>query len=515
MDGSIVDILDPEFAQAEYDCENEAVDDPSNLQSEYLSTTSESKISFNKPIELVNINDLRDMYLKCDKEQTLVIDIAVNYAKTIKKCSQTLEPPPLIVVQGGAGSGKSRVINLITQCVERILRKGGDEFSYPYVIKAAPTGTAASNIQGNTLHSLFNFSFGNEFESLSDKKRDIKRQEFKNVSFLIIDEISMMNPDLLYKIDQRMKEIKMVFNKPFGGVSVYLFGDLMQLKPVKANYIFQCPRNEKFSLVYNINSYWKMFKPITLCTNHRQGADKNYGDILNNIRIGKLCENDIKTLETRVIEKDFDRIPKDALFITATNKVVNEYNNYRLNQLPGEEIVIKAKVEKNGQILTKVMIESSTNNVVSTPLQETLHLKEGAECMLTFNIDVMDSLTNGVCGKIFGFIKSENIVTTILVEFSNIETGKKLREKLGYASKYPNKSITPINMIEFQYRGKGKVASGVVRQFPLRLAFGATAHKCQGITVLEPKKLVVDLSSVKEKAQVCFYLSKGAHLLYN
>ena len=136
---------------------------------------------------------------------------------------------PTLMVHGGAGSGKSTVIHVICQYVDKILRKEGDDPDCPYVVLNAYTGAAASNIHGQTLHTLFCFSFDSGYKPLSDKKRDILRNLYKNLKILIIDEISLVEADLLYKIDLGLREITQI-NLPFGNVAVLALGDIMQMK---------------------------------------------------------------------------------------------------------------------------------------------------------------------------------------------------------------------------------------------------------------------------------------------
>ena len=103
---------------------------------------------------------------------------------------KNLPPKSLgIIVHGGAGSGKSTVINIIKQWCHQ---QPGDDPDCPCVIVAAPTGTAASNVRSQTMHSSFGFNFGNEHFSLSDKVRDKKRNLLKNLKLVIIDEFSMV-----------------------------------------------------------------------------------------------------------------------------------------------------------------------------------------------------------------------------------------------------------------------------------------------------------------------------------
>ena len=96
--------------------------------------------------------------------------------------------------------------DLMSQYIQKILLRDGDDLDCPYVLLSAFTGTAAANIDGQTLHTLFSFNFGAEFMSLSDKKRDELRNLYKNLKVLIIDEISLVDADMLYKIDLRLRE---------------------------------------------------------------------------------------------------------------------------------------------------------------------------------------------------------------------------------------------------------------------------------------------------------------------
>ena len=124
------------------------------------------------------------------------------------------------------------------QWFERDLRQSGDDPEKPYILITAFTGTAAANVDGMTLHSAFNFNFGNEFISLGDKTRDQKREQLKNLKMVVIDEFSMLKSDMFYQLDLRLRELKQDTEKPFGGCSIVLLGDILQLKPVMGRYIF-------------------------------------------------------------------------------------------------------------------------------------------------------------------------------------------------------------------------------------------------------------------------------------
>lgn len=508
---NIGDELDPENEQLELDCEEEGITDyPFNLETELQPVNEKSKHDMFQKVKLVTNEQLRDMYLKCDSDQLLVIDIATTYANSLRKSVKghcKPEKPPLIIVSGGAGTGKSHTINVIEQSVERILRTAGDELNCPYILKVAPTGVAAANISGSTLHSAFSFSFGSSYESLSDKQRDLKRNEFKNLKILIIDEISMINSDLLYKLHLRLGEIKLKPNELFGGVAVFLFGDIMQLRPVKSNYIFEKPKNSKFQFTYYNDPIWKKFQPIILKKNHRQGNNRIYADILNRIRVGETLTTDLETLKERIIENKFSSIPEDVLFVTATNAIVNDYNAYCLQLINEEEKQSLAVVERFEKQIYNPRLENGTLNVKNTPLKFDLRLKKGCKIMLTFNIDTSDGLTNGAFGTIIDFEETHGDLVTLFVHFDDPRVGEKLRKELRV-----NNGITPVRKIEFPYRENTHVSSGRVIQFPVRLAFASTTHKIQGITVKKPTALVVDINSTLEPAQAYVMLSRVQEL---
>ena len=167
------------------------------------------------------------------------------------------------MVHGGAGAGKSKLIHDIAQWSEYYLTAADNRQTIqPYIIKLAPTGKAASLIGGLTIHSAFNFAFGNEFTSMSDKKRDNFRNLLEYLEIIIIDEISMVKSDMLYQINLRMQEIKQN-TELFGGISVLLFGDIMQLKPVRARWIFESPQHPDFEKFASLQNLWlKFFETI-------------------------------------------------------------------------------------------------------------------------------------------------------------------------------------------------------------------------------------------------------------
>ena len=171
--------------------------------------------------------------------------------------------PPLVLVHGGAGTGKSRLINSIYTMMTETFKKAGDDPCCPYVVLTSFTGAASANINGQTLHSLFGFKFGCTFLSMPEKQRAEKRLLFRNLKCVIIDEISMVSADMLYNLDLRLREITMV-DAVFGGLCVLVFGDLFQLQPVKARYVFEEPTNKEHALSFTLRNLWQLFTVVNL-----------------------------------------------------------------------------------------------------------------------------------------------------------------------------------------------------------------------------------------------------------
>ena len=328
---AIANLLDPQKEQDEGESEEEGIEapaefialDPDEVKSDTISKTD----ALYKKIEIDDIDILMEQTRPLDKDQRMVLDTLINYSKQLVKSSASNSPnppAPRLIIQGGAGSGKSHVINLSAKWMETILRTPGDHPDHPYILRCAFAGTAAANIDGQTLHSAFDFKFGNKFTSLDDKKRDLRRTTLSNLKVLIIDEMSMVPVDMLYQLDLRLKEIKERPNIPFGGVAVYMFGDLLQLKPVLAPYPFQEPKNDNFKLAHALEPLWSTFDVIKLNKNHRQGADKIFADILNRIRVGEETSGDIDLLSSRIKSRNDPTIPKDAIYIFSTNDQVNK-----------------------------------------------------------------------------------------------------------------------------------------------------------------------------------------------
>ena len=185
-----------------------------------------------------------------------------------RKHSNQYNKPINLFISGGAGTGKSHLISCIYQMALRKFQTVGENPDDIHVLLAAPTGTAAHNISGVTLHSAFLLPLGQSksYIKLSDDKRNALRSKASNLKLLIIDEISMVGSELLMQLHYRLCEITCK-NKPFGGISVIAFGDLFQLPPVMQQFVFKPSKDPLCKLYGNL---WEEFQFFELTEIMRQ-----------------------------------------------------------------------------------------------------------------------------------------------------------------------------------------------------------------------------------------------------
>ena len=314
------DVLDPELqkgneedsAEGDQPIDELAAREPQGQADEDSKVYSEKTIY--KRIDISQKGQMLKSVRGLDEDQRFAFDIIIKFIKQLRssrKSGAKRPKPVLLKIHGGAGSGKSKLINDIAAWVEYWMSVASDKDpERPSVVKASFTGRASALIQGVTLTSGFKLDWGIRHSSLPDQTREEFRSMLANLTVLIIDEVSMVKSDMLYQLDLRLKEIKQS-QSMFGGVSVILVGDLMQLRPVMANWIFDVPRNKEFKASHTLLPLWEQFKAIELKTNHRQGEDKDYGDLLNRVRVGAHTQEDLELLKTRVT----DKFPQNALYV--------------------------------------------------------------------------------------------------------------------------------------------------------------------------------------------------------
>lgn len=230
----------------------------------------------------------------------LLVENHINGNQQYKQSLTKVPPNPLFLfITGGEGTGKSFLINLIRELVFRKTKRKS-------ILLTAPTGCAAYNIGGSTLHSAFSlpvqhpksfFTSKSSCNPLSAARRDQLQSDYSNLEYLVIDEISMVSDNMFHFVHQRLEEIKnpqSCMSNLFGNCSVIAFGDFYQLQPVAAHYIF-----DEITYTGEMNLWVTHFKPIFLVSNVRQKDDSEYANLLNRVRIGKQTINDIHTLVQR------------------------------------------------------------------------------------------------------------------------------------------------------------------------------------------------------------------------
>jgi len=393
-------------------------DDSGNLPTRILK-------KINKSISKFILNekqiDLSDVTLSPDQEEIL-------------KLLQASKTP--IFLTGKAGTGKSLLLQYFRQK------------STKNIVVCAPTGVAALNIGGQTIHSLFKIP--PELIKKNSLKVDSKTAKLlKYVDVVIIDEISMVRPDLMDGIDYILRKAR-ESTVPFGGVQLIMFGDLYQLPPV-----VQKDLKDYFEQNYGGNFFfnadvWKKIKFETreLTTVFRQ-KDEDFKLILNAVREGNITNQQLEVLNNRAEEE----IPTDGVIIlTTVNSSAKRINEIKLNLLENKAEEHKAEVVGH--------LEPS-----AFPTEETLRLKKGAQIMLLRN-DKERRWVNGTLGYIDS-LDGEEITVNIDGKIHSVpkETWNKIQYVLNEET----------NTLE------EKVVSSFT-QFPLKLAWAITIHKSQGQT---------------------------------
>ena len=483
--------------------------DPENLPNLSEPPKNLPERSYYKRADISDLETMRASVRQLDRDQRLVFDIIIEYVKKLRASeNSTMQKPkaPKLKIHGSGGCGKSKLFKDITTWAEYWMsvytNKDPDN---PHVLKVAPTGRAANEIDGLTVHSGLGIEFGNAHSSLRDNKRKFMRKALSNLTVVILDEMSMVKPDMLYQIHLRLQEIK-ESGSAFGGVSVILGGDLMQLRPVRAPWIFEPPKGIAFQLYHMAYPLWEQFKAIELTINHRQGADKTYGDLLNRVRFGQQTSEDLKVLESRLTAN----FPPNAVYIYGKKDPVNKQNKRELELLPGECIALDAYHMHPSYRNYKPSIRKD-GHVGDTPFLDVVYLKIGARVMITYNIDTTDWLTNGMTGTVVDLVREKDKVVKILIKLDHEKAGHHLRKKFETKlARLGREECTPIGRISFEYSlgksAKNHTARAKVIQFPLMLARAMTGHKVQGGTIKHPTPVVVDMDS-------CFTAGQGYVML--
>jgi len=217
------------------------------------------------------------------------------------QCDAT--PPFCVFCTGGAGVGKSHVIHAIVQMANRELHRAGDNADDVIVLLTAPTGTAAYNIDGSTLHSAFLMT--PKSDTLSAEKLATLRNKYSKLKLLIIDEVSMVGANLLKHVHERLAATAgLPTAAPFAGVSVFAVGDFQQLSPVGEPPLYKAPSSGYIALADLRMSNFK----VELTDIMRQRSDTGFAELLTRLRVGNHTSDDINILKSRQVSVKEDDI---------------------------------------------------------------------------------------------------------------------------------------------------------------------------------------------------------------
>ena len=475
--------IDPKYANFDYDSSKANEDEKRSGKS-----LEEPKY---KCLDIPPNEEILTRTRKLADEQKVVVYKIVHHCWEVVKARHSLDPNERpsqlkIIVQGGAGAGKSEVIKVSAMHIEKILRYAGGHPNKPRVLLLAFTGKAAGLIEGMTINSALGIKFGGHYAPLGPKKLAELRDLLSELEIIIIDEFSLVGADMLIQVHQRLVQIfQTEEDELFAGKTVIMVGDLMQLPPVLATPIFKPPKCDRFRIFNSaVDGVFQQFEPYHLSENHRQGAANVYGDHLNQIRMGNVTQEAIELLKSRIVT-DQSFLEESALHVMYTNLEVNTHNKAMLDTLQEKEYQIPALLEHPPWY--SPTIDPRKGTVDGQSLLANLTVKVGARVKITQNISVVDNLVNGSLGEVVGIEtnKKNGQVDYIIVKLDDPNAGEKQREKYPQRSqKYASQRGTPFKREDVVYQvstkgGKKTAQKATVMQFPFTLAWAATGHTMQ------------------------------------
>ena len=351
-----------------------------------------------------------------------------------------------IYISGVGGTGKSHLIKHLYH-----------KYKTNTTFLCSSTGISAYNIGGRTIHSWAGFIYPSNIDdperilkiTMSCIKKDrTKRIRWKTTSVLFIDEISMLGGSYLTLLDTVGRLLRDP-HKPLGGIQIVCTGDMLQLPPVNDVYPFEVDvwKNLSFQ-TYNLNICYRF-------------DDMNFTEILKRARVGTLNNKDIEILKSRM-NLNIDNDIKPTI-ILPTNSEVDRINRNKLDKLEGETVIFPAQdyVYNREKEIVKENIPKDVLDGINC--DNLLHIKVGAQVMLTINKDIDTGMVNGARG----IVKS---ITKISILDDSIITVK-----------FINGRIEHISPHEFTIEEDDRTYVRI--GFPLKVCFAITFHKVQGLTL--------------------------------
>lgn len=354
-------------------------------------------------------------------------------------------------ITGKAGTGKSTLLKLFTNTTKK------------NVVVLAPTGIAALNVRGQTIHSFFGFP--PRMMTNKDIKKSRYANMYKKVDTIIIDEISMVRADMIDNIDRFLRKNR-EYEWPFGGVQMIFFGDPFQLPPVIRNEEFHVLREWEYESGYFFDAHvfesGFFFNPIELTKIYRQ-SEQYFIRLLDDVRLNRMDMESLGTFNERYVP-DHVRQPFQ-ITVSPRNYNVDRINKEELHKINAPEVHYRAKID--GDFKSHLY-----------PTDDILTIKERAQVIFIKN-DPGKRFVNGSIAKVV-FCEEDQIT----VQMEN--TDGKLEE---FAVERMTWEILKYKLSDDRKKIKANVI-GTFTQFPFKLAWAITVHRSQGQTFDE---VIIDL----------------------
>ncbi len=392
------------------------------------------------------------------------LDLALNYVLYTNKN---------IFLTGKAGTGKTTFLQRIKQETSK------------RIVVVAPTGVAAINAGGVTIHSFFQLPFGpflpDSPQNATQQRRFVrdKIRLIQSMDLLVIDEISMVRADLLDGIDDVLRRYRNHF-QPFGGVQLLMIGDLHQLPPVVKDEEWNLLRPHYETAYFFGSQALQKTDPVAIELKHiyRQ-SDAFFIDLLNKVRNNNIDAQVLEALNSRYVENFQPKDEEAYITLSSHNATAQEINNEKLALIKSKSYIYKAKIEGDFP-------------AYSYPTDETIELKIGAQVMFVKNDISRDKLYyNGKIGKIVKIADNEIVVKCPKDDFE-ITVSQVDWKNVKYALNETSKEIDEEEL-------------GSFHQYPLKLAWAITIHKSQGLTF---ERAIIDANSAFAHGQVYVALSR-------
>lgn len=390
-----------------------------------------------------------------------------------------------VFLTGKAGTGKTTLLRTLR---EKLQKK---------FVVLAPTGVAAIQAGGMTIHSFFQIPPGNFLPDyrgtgfytqltnrmqLSEHMRysKVKRDLIRELQLIVIDEVSMMRADLLDAVDFILRQVRRMPNVPFGGVQMLFIGDLYQLPPVVKDDEW-LPLKSYYTTPYFFSALvMQELQPVyvELKTIYRQ-SEGPFVELLNRVRHNACDEEDFLRLNARNIRESQDTDAEDFVTLCTHNWKVDKINESRLRRIPEEETVLQAVIDRD--FPEKIY-----------PVDAALRLKPGAQVMFMRNDSSGAKRYYNGRLAIVTRIWEDGLMVRFLDNQQEFDVERETWENIRYSFREDEDKIA-------------EEIAGTFSQFPLRLAWAVTIHKSQGLTF---DRIVIDAGAAFAFGQVYVALSR-------